>query len=74
VYQDGDIILTKSDAVLKISRQLSGGWKLLYIFKVIPGSWRDWLYDIVASNRYRWFGKRDQCMVPTPEIQSRFLD
>ena len=74
VYQDDDIILTKSDAVLKICKQLSGGWKLLYIFKIVPSGWRDRLYDIVASNRYQWFGKKDHCMIPAPEIRSRFLD
>ena len=74
VFQEDKSILIKSDAALRICMHLGGAWKFLQIFRIIPRSWRDWIYDIVANNRYRWFGKRDQCMIPTPELQSRFLD
>ena len=74
VFQDGNHISVKSDAVLKVCQHLGGAWKLLLIFRIVPRSWRDWVYDMVADQRYRWFGKRDKCMVPTPELQSRFLD
>jgi predicted DCC family thiol-disulfide oxidoreductase YuxK len=74
VYQEDHIVLIRSEAVLRICKHLGGVWSLLYIFRVVPIKWRDWLYDIVAGNRYQWFGKRDQCMIPTPELQSRFLD
>ena len=66
-------IYFKSEAALEISRQLSGIWKVLIIFGIIPRTLRDWLYDVVARNRYKWFGKRQSCMVPSPEISERFF-
>ena len=74
IFQFGERRYTKSDAALEILRHLGGGWRLLYIFKVIPKYLRDPIYDFIAARRYRWFGKKDQCMVPTPELQARFLD
>jgi predicted DCC family thiol-disulfide oxidoreductase YuxK len=65
---------TKSDAALEIGKSFGGGWKMLRIFEWIPRVLRDWVYDLVARNRYAWFGKRDACMVPTPEDKARFLD
>ena len=73
VFQDHTLILTKSDAVLKIMGGLGGYWKLLTVFKVLPKSWRDSLYEFIAGNRYRWFGKSNKCLIPTKEISSRFL-
>ena len=67
-------VYKKSTAALKIARELKGGWKLLYIFIILPKFLRDFFYDIIAKNRYKWFGKKDACMVPTPELKSRFLD
>lgn len=64
----------RSNAALEIARRLSGLWPALYIFKIIPRFIRDWVYDLIANNRYRWFGRQDQCMIPTPELKSRFLD
>lgn len=64
----------KSTAALEISRELSGGYSLLKNFLFIPEVFRDWVYDVIASNRYRWFGKKDQCMIPTPELKAKFLD
>lgn len=64
---------TKSDAAIRVSRYLSGPWKLLSLAKIAPRPIRDWAYDIVARNRYRWFGRFDTCMVPTPELRSRFI-
>jgi len=64
---------TKSDAVLKIAKSLSGGWPLLGIFLGIPKGMRDWVYDQVARNRYRWFGRKDSCMIPTEELKGKFL-
>lgn len=63
----------KSDAALKIGRSFGGGYKLLSIFSWIPRVLRDGVYDLIAKNRYRWFGKKEACMIPTPEIQSKFL-
>lgn len=66
-------IYFKSEAALEIAKQLSGIWKGLIIFRIIPRPLRDRLYDVVARNRYKWFGKRQSCMVPVPEISERFL-
>lgn len=73
IFVDGDKVYTQSTAVLKISRQLSGGWKLARILLIIPRFIRDGVYHFIARNRYRWFGKRESCMLPTPELQQRFL-
>jgi predicted DCC family thiol-disulfide oxidoreductase YuxK len=64
----------KSDAAIQISRHLRGAWKLLGAIRVIPRPVRDWAYDVVARNRYRWFGRFDTCMVPTPELRARFIE
>ena len=63
----------QSPAALRILRQLGGGWPLLYGFIVLPAFLRDWIYDRIAKNRYRWFGQRQACMVPSPELKARFL-
>lgn len=64
----------KSSAALKIGKQFGGGYQLMAVFEWIPRVFRDWVYDLVAKRRYRWFGKKDACMVPTPELKARFLD
>ncbi|WP_138416790.1 thiol-disulfide oxidoreductase DCC family protein [Aquibacillus sediminis] len=64
----------KSSAVLQIMKRLKGIWKLLAVGWFIPKKLRDRIYDLIARNRYRWFGKNDRCMVPTPELRNRFLD
>jgi predicted DCC family thiol-disulfide oxidoreductase YuxK len=63
----------KSTGVLKILRDLGGIWKAFYIFIIIPRPLRDFVYDLIAKSRYRIFGKRDTCMIPTPELKDRFL-
>lgn len=68
-----DKFYTRSDAVLESARLLGGGWSLLYICKLIPPFIRDTIYDWVARHRYRWFGKQDACMLPTPDLKRRFL-
>ena len=67
-------IYQKSDAILKIVKHLNGIWKISYGFIIIPKFIRDYVYIIIAKNRYRWFGKREVCMIPTKELQTRFLD
>ena len=52
---------------------MGGAWPVLAVFKILPRFVRDNIYDYIAANRYRWFGKKDQCMIPTPELRSRFL-
>lgn len=64
----------KSDAAIRVARYLRGGWKLLAFLKLAPRPVRDWAYDVIARNRYRWFGRRDACMVPTPEVRARFIE
>jgi predicted DCC family thiol-disulfide oxidoreductase YuxK len=65
---------SRSDAALRVAHHLGRGWPLLGAFRVVPRFVRDRVYDWVAANRYRWFGKRDECMVPTPELRARFLE
>ncbi|PZF74780.1 thiol-disulfide oxidoreductase DCC family protein [Taibaiella soli] len=72
LYQDGKIY-QRSSAVLKIAPQISGAYWLLCIGYILPRFLRDAIYDLVARNRYRWFGKQDSCMMPTKELQSLFL-
>ena len=63
----------KSDAAIRLSGYLRGGWKLLRVFRIVPRPIRDWAYGVFARNRYRWFGRYDQCMVPSMEIRDRFV-
>ncbi|MEP1031934.1 DUF393 domain-containing protein [Ekhidna sp.] len=74
VLIEGGSIKIKSSAALTISKSLSGLWPLLYVYIIIPRFIRDWFYDLIAKNRYKWFGKRDHCMIPTSELKSRFID
>jgi len=64
---------THSDVALEITRLLPGFWPLLYGLRIIPKPLRDAVYNWVARNRYRWFGRQESCMVPTPELRQRFL-
>lgn len=64
---------TKSSAALRIAKYLSGGYPLLYVFMIIPKFIRDWVYSIIAKNRYTWFGKKEACMIPTPALKKKFL-
>ncbi|GAB1445391.1 MAG: thiol-disulfide oxidoreductase DCC family protein [Cyclobacteriaceae bacterium] len=64
----------RSNAVLEIARMLGGFWLVFYILKIVPTFFRDWIYNGIAKKRYRWFGKQEQCMIPTPELKARFLD
>lgn len=63
----------KSAAALRICRHLKGLWKLAYAFIIIPAPIRNLLYDFVARNRYKWFGKKESCMLPPPNVRARFL-
>ena len=73
VLIDKEEAYLRSDVPLEIMRLLGGAWVLLYGFKIIPRFIRDWVYGLVANNRYKWFGKQDACMIPTPNTQQRFL-
>ena len=63
----------RSTAALRIMRGLRAPWPLVAVFVVVPRPIRDWAYDLLERHRYRWFGRRDSCMVPTPELAKRFL-
>ncbi|MCA1801162.1 MAG: thiol-disulfide oxidoreductase DCC family protein [Rhodothermaceae bacterium] len=73
ILDEGDTCYTRSDAALRITRQLDGAWPLLYGFIIIPRFLRDAVYRYIAGNRYRWFGRSEQCRVPTPELKELFL-
>lgn len=66
--------VSKSTAALRIAQQLSGAWPLFIVFLIVPTFIRNGVYDFIARNRYKWFGKKDACMIPTPELKSKFLD
>jgi len=63
----------KSTAAINISKDLKFPWKLSVVFLIIPVFLRDYLYDILAKNRYKWFGRKDSCRIPDPEIKNKFL-
>ncbi len=71
---DGERVYTRSDAALKVAAYLGGFWKVFLCAYVVPRPARDYLYDLFARNRYRFFGKYDQCMLPPAEARARFLD
>jgi predicted DCC family thiol-disulfide oxidoreductase YuxK len=73
LLQNG-VLYTHSTAVLRILKELGGFWRSLYVFSVVPPMFRDLIYNIVAKHRYRLFGKRDSCMVPTIELKENFID
>lgn len=73
LYEPGVAYFYKSDAALEIVKELSSFLKWSIIFKIIPSGLRNPIYDYVARNRYKWYGKKDTCMIPTPELKAKFL-
>jgi predicted DCC family thiol-disulfide oxidoreductase YuxK len=73
LVEDGTVY-TQSTAVLRIARHLSFPFPLAVALLVVPRPLRDWIYAWIARHRYGWFGRRDQCMMPTPALRSRFID
>ena len=73
VFISGDKYFLKSSAGLHVLKELGGVWKVFFMFIIFPRPLRDFIYNIIAKTRYRIFGKRDTCMVPTPDIKQRFL-
>ncbi|MBS1731015.1 MAG: thiol-disulfide oxidoreductase DCC family protein [Bacteroidetes bacterium] len=67
-------IYTKSSGALQCAKHLAAPWSWLYIFIIIPKFIRDFIYTLIAKNRYRWFGKKDSCWLPTLELRNLFLD
>lgn len=73
VLISGNKCFVKSDAALNIVKEFPGLWKILYIFRIIPLTIRNKLYDVIAINRYRLFGRKDTCRIPSPELREKFL-
>ena len=74
VYVDDETVYTYSDAVLQIAKELDGFYRYLYLLRFIPKVVRDFFYKLTARYRYRIFGKRESCMVPTDALRGRFLE
>lgn len=74
LYEPGVSYDIKSDAVIKIANECGGLWRLINIVLVLPKSIRDILYNFIAKNRYRWFGKNEHCMLPSDALKKRFLE
>ena len=74
LYEPGVAYYYKSSAALEIAKNLGGIFTYGTIFKIIPTSLRDSIYDYVAKNRYKWYGKQDNCMIPTKELKAKFLE
>lgn len=74
IYIENGALYEKSTAALKIAKQLRFPWPIFYLFIIIPPFLRDKIYNLIAKNRYKWFGKKDSCMIPTPDLKSLFLD
>jgi predicted DCC family thiol-disulfide oxidoreductase YuxK len=73
LYEPGIAYYIKSEAALEIAKHLSGGIALLSVFKILPTTLSNSLYDYIAKNRYKWFGKKEHCMIPTAALKSKFL-
>ena len=74
IFLDEENIFLRSDAVLRILKHFGGIYSLAYLFIIVPAFIRNFVYQVVSENRYRWFGKMDTCRIPTPELKARFLE
>ena len=73
VVREGGQARVRSDAALHLARRLPWPWPALAVFRILPRPLRDALYSFVARHRYRWFGRTESCMLPTPDVADRFL-
>lgn len=73
LYEPGHAYYYKAQAALNIAKELGGIYSLLTIFSILPNVITNKIYDFIARNRYKWFGKKDECMIPTPEMKAKFL-
>ena len=73
ILEEGARIFTRSTAALRVFKLLGGAWSLLYVFMIIPAFIRDAVYNFISNNRYRWFGKKEECWLPSPEWENRFI-
>lgn len=73
LYEPNVAYYYKSDAAIQIAKNLGGFFHFGTVFRILPAGFRNFIYDYVAKNRYKWFGEKDNCMIPTKEIASKFL-
>lgn len=73
LYLPGIAYYYKSSAVIEIAKSLQGFFNYGMLFRLLPNALRDVVYDYIARNRYKWYGKKESCMIPTPELKSKFL-
>lgn len=73
LYEPGNAYYYKAEAALKIGKELGGLYTLLSLFRHLPKGLSNVVYDYVARNRYKWYGKKDACMIPTPQMKAKFL-
>lgn len=73
IYIEQNRLYYKSSAAIRIFRQLRFPWPVLWLGIILPKPLRDWIYDFVARNRYKWFGKKDHCFIPSGDLTKRFL-
>ena len=72
LYQNNKVY-SKSTAALNVAKQLNGAIKFIYLFIIVPAFIRDSVYNWISKRRYKWFGKKETCIIPTPELKARFL-
>lgn len=73
ILLENNKVYQKSEAVLRVCKKLIFPLPILYFFIIIPKGIRDYVYDTVAANRYKWFGRKEACRIPTPDLKERFL-
>jgi hypothetical protein len=74
LYQPGIAYYYKSTAIIEITKSLQGFFNYGLLFRILPTPLRDIVYDYIAKNRYHWYGKKESCMIPTPELKAKFLE
>ncbi len=73
IYYRNGKVYTQSSAALYVARDLGGIWSLAFAFIIVPKFIRDAVYNLIAKNRYKWFGKKESCMIPTPDLKNKFI-
>lgn len=73
IFIENNIVYTRSAAALRVCKYLSGLWPLCYGLIIVPAFIRNGIYDWIAKNRYKWFGEKEECMIPSPEVKAKFL-
>lgn len=73
LYEPGRAYFYKAEAAIKIAAEIGGIYSMLRLFSILPAGLSNSVYDFVARNRYKWYGKKEECMIPTPEMKAKFL-